>query len=418
MSESPDVLRDLRVLLDAALAAVDPAAATRRALKVTDLAGAARVFIVGAGKAGVAMARAASEIAGTRLVSGVMAVPVAPDREVPGVVCIVGGHPLPTAGSLAAGEAIATLLQDTRADDLVLALISGGGSALLELPMPGLDLSDLQQVTDLALRAGAPITALNRMRWRLSQLKGGGLLRLAAPARVLGLVLSDVIGNPLEIIASGPTVAPSPGGETAWEIASHFGLADRLPSHVVERLRAEVGVAMSTRVENRLIGSNRLAGEAALAAAAQLGYVGRYLGDDWQGEAREAGRQFATALVAARGGGRLCLVAGGETTVSVLGNGRGGRNQEFALSAARVIAGMPGLLVAGFGTDGVDGPTDAAGAWVTGDSIAAASDLDLDADDYLARNDAYTFHKALGTLLITGPTGTNVNDLMIGLIES
>ena len=399
----------------AALKAVDPAAAVRRALREEDLAGVERVFIVGAGKAGVAMARAAVEGVGRRLVGGVMAVPAAPREEVPGLRFVVGGHPLPTTGSLQAGEAIAALLSDTRPGDLVLALISGGGSALLELPVAGLGLADLQRVTDLALRAGAPITALNRMRWRLSQLKGGGLLRLAAPARALALILSDVVGNPLEIIASGPTVVPGVGGETAWEIAQRYGLVDELPVAVAERFRTKPVPADVAEVENRLIGSNRLAGDAALAAARELGYVGRYLGDDWQGEAQVAGRRFAEAVLASRGSGKTCVVAGGETTVRVRGNGQGGRNQEFALGAAQVIAGVPGVLVASLGTDGIDGPTDAAGAWAIGETMTAAKRLGLDAEAYLTRNDAYHFHKALGMLLMTGPTGTNVNDLMIGM---
>ncbi|MBL8096749.1 MAG: DUF4147 domain-containing protein [Anaerolineales bacterium] len=425
--------RDLEIILRAALAAVDPAAATRRALRAADLAGVERVFIVGAGKAGVAMARAAAEVVGPNLAGGVMAVPAAPrvpepaaptvpepaapNALVPGLTFIVGGHPLPSEGSLAAGRAIADLLRRAEAHDLVLALISGGGSALLELPVDGVSLADLQRLTDLALRSGAPIEALNRMRWRVSQLKGGGLLRLAAPARVLGLVLSDVVGNPLEIIASGPTIIPAPSGETAWEIAQRFGLSDNLPEAIRACLQTRPEPAAAARVENRVIGSNRLAGEAALAAASTLGYDTRYLGDDWQGEARDAGRRFASEVFAARAVGRVCLVAGGETTVRVRGAGRGGRNQELALAAALEIAGQAGLAVAGFGTDGIDGPTDAAGALVTGETVQRARELGLDPWAALAANDTYPFHQALGTHVTTGPTGTNVNDLLIGLVR-
>lgn len=432
MSAADQVRADLEFALRAALAAVDPAAAVRRALRPSDLAAAERVIIVGAGKAGVAMARAAVETVGPKLAGGVMAVPAAPirshtpsgfpepvtpDRRVAGVTFIVGGHPLPDAGSLAAGAACAELLQDAGANDLVLALISGGGSALLELPVSGISLEDLRLLTDLALRSGAPIEALNRMRWRLSQVKGGGLLRLAAPARVLSLILSDVIGNPLEIIASGPTVQPEPGGETAWAIAQRYGLAERLPVHIGERLRAAPTALAAARVENRIIGSNRLAAEAALAAARGRGYAVLYLGDDWRGEAREAGRRFAREVLKARGAEPTCVIAGGETTVRVVGTGRGGRNQEFALAAALELDGQRDVSVAAFGTDGVDGPTDAAGAVVTGETLVEARRRGLDPQAYLADNDAYHFHQTLDTLLLTGPTGTNVNDLMIGLVR-
>ncbi len=402
--------------LRAALAAVEPAQATRRALTRSDLEGARRVYIVGAGKAGVAMARAAAEIAGSKLVGGVMSVPVAPIEPIQGVRCIVGGHPLPTDGSLAAGRAVADLLAEVDEDDLVLALISGGGSALLELPVDGVSLADLQQLTELALRSGAPIGALNRMRWCVSQLKGGGLLRMAAPARVLGLVLSDVIGNPLDIIASGPTVRPDLSGATAWDIAQQFDLAARLPESIRARLRTGPEAPAEVAVENRIIASNRMAGEAVLGAARHLGYVGRSLGDDWQGEAREAGRRFARAALAVEPGTPTCLIAGGETTVTVRGSGRGGRNQEAALSAALEISGRSDIRIAAFGTDGIDGPTDAAGAIVSGDTAARAARLGLDPDRVLADNDSYVFHAALDGLIVTGPTGTNVNDLMIALV--
>lgn len=341
--------------------------------------------------------------------------PATPDPPVAGVACVVGGHPLPDAGSLTAGAACAEILKGAGPHDLVLALISGGGSALLELPVNGISLEDLRLLTDLALRSGAPIEALNRMRWRLSQIKGGGLLRLAAPARVLGLILSDVIGNPLEIIASGPTVQPEPGGETAWAIAQRYGLAERLPAYIGERLRSAPAAAAAAPVENRIIGSNRLAAEAALEAARSLGYAVRYLGDDWRGEAREAGRRFAREVLKARWAEPMCVIAGGETTVRVVGKGLGGRNQEFALAAALELDGQRDVSVAAFGTDGVDGPTDAAGAVVTGETLGEARRLALNPQAYLDDNDAYRFHRALDTLLMTGPTGTNVNDLMIGL---
>jgi glycerate 2-kinase len=410
-----------------ALRAVDPAAAVRRSLSAADFAGVRRVFIVGAGKAGVAMARAAAELAGERLAVGVMAVPRLPEQPIPKIEFVAGGHPLPTEGSLNAGRAIAQLLAQTTEEDLVLALISGGGSALLELPSGGLSLDDLQITNYHLLLCGGAIHDINAVRGALSQIKRGGLARLAQPARVLGLILSDVIGNPLDVIASGPTStdrtknrATDETESQAWAVIVKYQLQDSLPPTVVEALRAPSvpsSVLYDASVDNRLIASNRLAGEAAAEAAQALGYEAAYLSDDWQGEAREVGTRFAEMMISERPGrGARCIVVGGESTVTVRGAGKGGRNQEAALAAALVIEGKPNIVIATFATDGVDGPTDAAGAVVTGDTVARARALSLDPQIYLDNNDAYTFFAALGDLLLTGPTGTNVNDLMFGLV--
>jgi hydroxypyruvate reductase len=422
-------------LRHAALHAVDPYLAVKRHFFETDIVPFERVFIAGAGKAGVAMARAATEIAGDKLVGGVMAVPRV-TYHVSRVTFVEGGHPLPTEGSLAAGSAIAELLAQTTPSDLVIALISGGGSALMELPKPGLTLSDLQITNHQLLKSGATIHEFNTVRKALSQIKGGGLRRLAHPAPVLALILSDVVGNDLSIIASGPTVAGS-GWETdiadrprrlsPLAVIEKYQLQSVLPAYVVATLQqasvTSVTESAANAVENRLIASNRMAGEAAAEAARALGFEAEFLGDDWQGEAREVGRRFAALFPSPSGRGvrgegepPSCYIAGGESTVTVRGSGRGGRNQEAALAAAIAIEGQPNLVLSTFATDGIDGPTDAAGATITGETVRRARALGLDPQAFLDDNDAHTFFALLGDLVITGPTGTNVNDLMFGLV--
>jgi len=380
----------------AALAAVDPAAAVRAHLSPADWAAAENVYLVGAGKAGVPMALATAELLGPRLTAGVVVVP-----QMPGA-------------------------------DLVLVVISGGGSALLELPQAGLTLDDLRQTNAALLRSGAAIQDLNAVRTQLSQLKGGGLARLAHPARVLALILSDVVGNPLASIASGPTVAAAPNAEAALAVVERYNLRGQLPAGVLYYLTHGTGPLRgeTPEVENRLIGSNRVAGEAAAAAAQALGFKAYWLADDWQGEAREVGRRFAQWVSRAPGSAPLagraaalaedprprCYVVGGESTVTVRGAGQGGRNQEAALGAALVIDCLPNLAIATIATDGVDGPTDAAGALVTGATLTRARHLRLDVAQALADNNAYPCLEALGALLFTGPTGTNVGDLMVGLV--
>jgi glycerate 2-kinase len=430
------------LLRAAALRAVDPAAAVRRSLSRADFAAVERVFIVAAGKAALAMSQAAADILGDRLTSGIVSAPDVPANVIPPMRFIAGGHPLPNDASIAAGHAAAELLAQTTDRDLVLALVSGGGSALIELPRPGLTLADLQSATNALLQCGATINEINCIRTRLSRLKGGGLARLAYPARVLALIVSDVVGNPLHIIASGPTVPPASSAADAQAVVEKYRLQSRLPVDVLRCLQepAAADVAGTLRVpshtapstplpadrpappsrpqtiENRIIASNRLAAEAAIAAARDLGYDARLVADDRQGEARDVGAQFAQWLAPQAGQGPKCYVIGGETTVTVRGHGKGGRNQELALAAAIVIDGMPNVAIAALATDGIDGPTDAAGAIATGKTVPRARALGLDARRHLLDNDSYPFFSALGDLILTGPTGTNVNDLIFGLV--
>jgi glycerate 2-kinase len=411
----------LSLLREAALQAVDPAAAVRRALSEADLASRGRIFVVGAGKAGVAMTRAAEEFLGGRIAAGVVSVPAVPAEQGRRVKFLPGGHPIPTSGSLAAGREISKLLEKTSEDDLVLVLISGGGSALMEMPRPGISLQDIQTATAAFLKSGAAIQEINCLRTPLSRIKGGGLARLAHPARVLGLILSDVVGNPLETIASGPTVFRTYSPREIDAVLNRYHFRKTLPPAVLAGLDSysrnkRDAIPTAARVENRIIASNRIAGEAAGAAAQRLGFRLAYLADDWEGEAREAGKRFAEMLIRESGGGPACCIAGGETTVTVRGSGKGGRNLEAALAAAIALDGKPDLALSTLATDGVDGPTDAAGAVVTGLTVERARRLGMDPVRCLGNNDSYAFFFGLDDLIRIGPTGTNVNDLSFGLI--
>ena len=401
--------------------AVDPADAVRRCLASADLACQGRIFVVGAGKAGAEMAKAAEELLGDRIAAGAIGVPVLPAPDRSRVKFILGGHPIPTAGSLSAGLEISRLLESATAEDLVLVLLSGGGSALMELPRPGVSLEDLQRTTALLLKCGAAIGEVNCLRTPLSRLKGGGLARMAHPARVLSLILSDVVGNSLQTIASGPTVPHRYAAQEMETVLEKFHLRDAFSPSVRKCLEqygaeSEESHPPTVSVENRIIASNRFAGEAAAASARRLGFRMEYLADDWQGEAREAGKRFADLLIQHIGRGPACCIAGGETTVTVRGVGRGGRNLEAALSAAIALKGRRDIAFAALATDGVDGPTDAAGAVVTGETVDRALRLGMDPERHLQDNDSYTFFAALEDLIITGPTGTNVNDLFFGLV--
>ena len=424
-------------IMEAALEAVDPAAAVRGQLhregdqlcvgdQTYDLARVQRVVVVGAGKAGAPMAQAAEEILGERLDEGVVVVKAGHALPMQRVRLIEAGHPIPDERGLAGSQRIESLVSGLGEDDLVLCLISGGGSALQTYPAAGISLADLQRTTDALLRAGATINEVNAVRKHLERLKGGGLARLAYPARVVTLMLSDVVGDPLDVIASGPTVPDPTTYADAWAVFGRYGLEETVPASVRERLRAGmVGDAPETlkpgdgimeRVQNVVVGSNRLAAGAAARHAEGLGLNSLVLTTYLQGEAREVGRvlgALAHELVWRDGpvAKPACLILGGETTVTVRGEGRGGRNQEMALAAALAVEGLPRVMIACLATDGTDGPTDAAGGVVDGETIARARAAGLDPLAYLANNDSYRFLQALGALIQTGPTRTNVNDL-------
>lgn len=445
LAADPERRRRILPVLEAALGAVEPgpavAAAMQRAGRRLKVGGAVydldqfeHVYLLGFGKAAVAMGIAAASVLDDRLTAGALVTKhghAAGAVALPAAIALFeAGHPVPDAAGVQAAGRVASLAQRATARDLVLCLISGGGSALLTLPAAGLTLDDLQATTAALLRCGASIDEINTLRKHLEQLKGGQLARLASPATLLSLVLSDVVGSPLDVIASGPTVADRSTWADAWAIVQRYDLASGLPAAVVQRLQAgQAGLLPDTpkhddpvcqRSQTLIVADNALAARAAQAAAREQGFDALLLTTFIEGEAREVAR-MAVALgreVVAHGRPATppaCLLLGGETTVVVRGAGQGGRNQELALAAALLLARVPEgarIVVVALATDGSDGPTDAAGGLVDAATVARGRALGLDAAAHLANNDAYPFLRAAGDLLHTGPTQTNVNDLL------
>ncbi len=432
-------------LQQVALAAVDPAEAVYKFLSrvgdqilVADrsyrLRDYERVFLIGAGKAAMSMADAVCEVLRDDLTGGVIITKYHHvDRSLPDRIRVrEAGHPVPDQSSVDAARDLAAVLHDATPRDLIVGVLSGGGSALMTLPAAGISLDDLQVTTQLLLRAGATIQHINTIRKHLDVIKGGGLARLANGASFITLALSDVIGDDLSIIASGPTVPDPSTFAEAWAIVQQFDLADRLPAAVSARLRhgahgdipdtPKPGDPVFARTQTVIVGSNAQAAQAAEKRARQLGFNTLLLTTQLQGEAREVAKVAAAIAAEIARYNRpaakpACVIWGGETTVTVRGHGLGGRNQEIALAAAIAIDGLPNTLIAALGTDGTDGPTDAAGAIATGETIGRGRSIGLQAHLHLADNDAYHFFQPLGDLIITGPTGTNVNDLLFILIQ-
>ena len=406
-------LKDPRLLriLAASLDAVDPFKAVQNYLPAIE----GRVFGLGIGKAAIPMMDAlagrfplAGGLAVTKFASGLSRKPY---------TVIEGGHPIPDARSLEAGERVLAFVSTLHETDTLVCLISGGGSALVTAPY--VPLEDLQALTSLLLSSGARIDEINILRRQLDRIKGGGLAR-ATKAKILSLILSDVIGNPLETIASGPTSPDPTTKKDALNILRRYRLEQDAPDSILSYLEDDSSLSSFQEqapglhnVQNIIIGDNKLAARAALEQAEREGFHAEILTNELEGEAREEGRELARRL-RVDGDTRtppFCWIVGGETTVKVRGKGKGGRNQELALAAVDELSGLRNVMLIALATDGDDGPTDAAGAVVTGESAQRAESLGLDASDYLSRNDAYPFFETLGDLLKTGPTGTNVNDL-------
>jgi glycerate-2-kinase len=427
---------DARACLDAALAAVDPALLVasrlhRRddGLVLTDAAGrelgrhVGPVLVVGAGKAALAMGRAAATTAGETCRGGRLIVPHGGDGVCPGGVRMASGrHPVPDDAGAAATAALLNSVAQADSSTLVVAVLSGGASALLVAPAPGISLEDKQAVTAALLAAGAPIDTLNLVRRHCSRVKGGGLARAAARAAGLwALLLSDVVGDDPAVIASGPaTPDPTTHGDAIAALARWLAPTDVPPAirtHLSRGAAGEVpdtvkpGDPVLARVRSVLVGGNQTAVAAAAVVAAARGHAVEVLSEPVVGDAAEAGRALAARLRALPPGG--ALVAGGETTVRVAG-GVGGRCQHLALAAAIALAGTPAVLLAA-GTDGVDGPTDAAGACIDGETVARARAAGFDADAALAATNSHPLLASTGDLLRTGPTGTNVADVVVAL---
>lgn len=458
-SPSPSELRaDALACIEAAIAAVDPERLVRQWLEQhadawqRPATGRGAIHLAAFGKAAAGMARGAVAVLGERLAGGVVIVP-SPDADngpgLPGRFPVFhGGHPVPSDEGVAGARAILDLAQGLTEGDLLLALASGGGSSLMTLPAEGVPLEAIRETIETLLEAGADIRRLNIVRKHLDGLKGGRLALAAHPARTLALLLSDVVGDPVDTIASGP-LSPDPTTyDDALRAIAELGQSgDRIPESVRRHLergrRGEIdespkpGDPAFASVEVHVVGNNRLAAEAARREAERRGYRALVLTTSLTGEAREVGRVLAGIGSEILTAGTplappACVVAGGETTVTVRGSGRGGRNQEVALGAAVALdelvgpgreseaAGAHGdrLLVASVGTDGVDGPTDAAGAIASESTLCRARNRRLDAHRALAENDAFPFFDTLGDLIETGPTGTNVMDLALVLVRA
>ena len=403
--------KDVQQILASSLQAVLPDKAVQRALRDFEPHG-GRVLLVAAGKAAWQMAAAAVRTLG-RVDGGVVVTKYHHVKgDIPGVVCCEGGHPVPDEGSFAATQKALELVQDLTAADDVLFLLSGGGSALFEKSLvPG---AELQDITGQLLGCGADIVEMNTIRKRLSAVKGGRFARLCAPAQVYSIVLSDILGDPLDMIASGPACPDSSTCAEALAIAEKYQL--KLSPKAQALLEQETPKTLDN-VTTRITGSVRELCAAAAKECSALGYEPVMLTDQLCCEAREAGSFLASILKSHAGQGRkLAFLAGGETVVHLTGKGLGGRNQELALAAAPGIAGLDAAVFS-VGSDGTDGPTDAAGGYVDGESAAALAAKGLDVFEVLQSNDAYHALKAVDGLLVTGPTGTNVNDVAVALLH-
>lgn len=438
----------LLAAMDAALAAADPYRAVLNAVTLDgnrlqvadtsyDLAAFSRILVVGAGKATARMAQAVEFLLDGRITKGQIVVKTGHGVPLSVIRQTEASHPIPDAAGVAGTQAILSLLQATDEHTLVLCLLSGGASALLVAPAAGLELADKQEATRLLMHAGADITELNAMRKHLSAVKGGRLAQAAYPAQVLSLILSDVIGDPPGVIASGPTARDDSTFADALSIVDKFGLRNQLPARVIAHLAQgtagqlpetlKKGAPALARTQNAIVGSIRLAMQAAHAELARLGFTPQVISDTINGEARDAARMMAQAardkLAAMQQGARYALLYGGETTVTVRGSGLGGRNQELALAFALEIEGMDGITLLSAGTDGSDGPTDAAGAMVDGMTAQKAREAGMDPVQYLADNNSYAFFERLDAETAarshfkTGPTGTNVMDIQIVLLS-
>ncbi len=372
-----------------------------------------RVQVIGAGKAGAAMARAVERLLGRRIAGGFVNVKDTGGRRLRRITLHEAGHPIPDERGLEGARHIAGIALEAEERDLLICVFSGGASALMPMPALRLSFLQMQNVTQRLLLDGATIHELNTVRKHVEELKGGQLAQLAWPATVIALILSDVVGDDLDVIGSGPTVPDRSTVADAEAIFRKYGIA-RLPLHETPK--------HLERVQNVIVGSNRQAMDAAAKEARALGYRTVVLSSMIEGEARDIAGMHAAIVKEIHASGQplrapACILSGGETTVTVRGSGLGGRNQEFVLAAAIALEGCGPVTIFSAGTDGTDGPTDAAGAIADENTVRRAKELGMDAQRYLAENDSYHFFEKLEALVKTGPTGTNVMDVRIFLVS-
>ena len=439
----PSPRQDALTIFRAALKAADPVLAVRRLLRREGdllIAGAKRyplrrferIVVLGAGKASASMAGAVETILGARITGGLIVTKYDHGLALKRVQLVESAHPVPDEAGVKGARRLGEIADQAGAQDLVIMLMSGGASALTPYPVPPITLAEKQETTKLLLACGANIHEINTVRKHLSGIKGGQLARRAAPATLITLMLSDVIGDPMDVIGSGPTVSDPSTFAAAVAIVGNYELTRRVPTSVLARLQQggagqveetpKPGDRAFRRAQNLIVGSNRLAVDAAAAKARQLGYRPLVLSTFVEGETREIARMHAAIAREVLASSRpvrppACLISGGETTVTIRGKGLGGRNQEFVLAAAIDLAGVKGVTVLSAGTDGTDGPTDAAGAIGDGATAERANARQLSPNAMLAENDSYHFFDALGDLIRTGPTRTNVNDVRLLLVR-
>jgi hydroxypyruvate reductase len=433
---------DAMAIFDRALKAVDPVEAVKRHVKLEgedltvnenrySLGDYGHIYVIGGGKAGASMGSAVETILGERITKGIINVKYGHLSELKRIKLNEVGHPIPDEKGVSGTEEIIGLLEHLGEKDLVICLISGGGSALLPSPVEGITLQDKQEMTNLLLECGATINEINAIRKHISKLKGGGLARLAYPSTLIALMLSDVVGDPLDVIASGPTVPDMSTFGDCLAILKKYHLSERSPKSIHDRIqrgiRGEIeetpkpGNPIFEKTQNVIIGSNIIAVKAAGQEARQLGYTPLILSTFIEGETREVAKvHTAIAKEIVRTNHPVdppaCIISGGETTVTIRGKGLGGRNQEFVLASSIDIQGWRDVVILSGGTDGTDGPTDAAGAIADGDTIRRGQELGSDAIACLDNNDSYHFFENLGDLIMTGPTNTNVMDLRLILV--
>ncbi len=429
-------------ILNAAIVAVDPYQAIRNYIRREnkyifiknyrlDLANIEHIYVIGAGKAGAPMAQAVEDVLGSLITEGIVIIKEDPllDEDAQGtntIRLLPASHPIPDDSCIQSTSEIIRLLDKATKNDLVLCLLSGGGSSLLTAPLPSISLSDLQVLTNALLRCGAFIHEINTLRKHLSQVKGGGLAKLAYPSKIISLILSDVVGDQLDVISSGPTAADSSTFQDCLDILEHYNITRSIPQSIVNLLKEGAnGILPETlkpddpifnNVINLIVGNNLIAAQAAREQAQLEGFHTMLLTTQLQGEAREAGKFLASIarqinITSDPVSRPACIICGGETTVTLTGDGLGGRNIELALSTVPYLDGLSDTAIVTLATDGDDGPTRSAGAIVTEHTLARASALELDYKAFLANNDSFHFFEPLGNLMKPGLTQTNVNDL-------